>query len=1018
MGNIIDKLNRVNVITTTFKQNVVGDEITNISLSSAVEQFIQAQQDIKQALYEKNVDPNVPLSGIAEQIQRIETGGGSASGDTYIFVPSTQLFKCVNVDDGGAIPSAWNIQVSNIQVNQGSTPAGLNSVYDMVNKYQTGINRSWVNSPYVIDFDSSNNRWVIRENDNVIAAASAEGVSTQDGSVANPIFWDGQEVQQDQNRMNTNEFTMYFTQTDSYDEEKHGYADLTFYVRLSAGVEYKFGGKFQSQQYEYLYLYDSQNNQVAYGQYNPYDDEYDWDMIYHDSDFINAVVEAYPEAAEYADDPEGNWEQWNGYATSYIDNYLNNKTINNVNYDVTFTYTPQTTGLFKLKLHNDSAYVYGDQSYTQTGECGISPAPLLSEAPPVQPWLFNTWTIIDTTNYNPSYNPILSSNLYQGRSATGIKLWSGNQCILSGNTYIFDSKITNNLPWSSVRPVIGNIYTADGLMQIDYIYTRSEEGPLTFTATQNGSSVKLRMIGGDGNSWLNQKDLYYRKGKSGEWIKYPSMEYTINLNEGQCVQFWNKNNLWNNSNNSARFELEGTIKASGDIQSLLNYVDYVPEWGFNNAFYYQENLIQAPALTAIRIGQSGYSSMFSECHSLKRVFKFEAQTITTQSCFRMFYQCSSLQQFPQIKITRMNGKNACAQMFSYCNSLKRISNLPCRKLTQYCYSNMFAYCSSLQETPELPAINGAPNCYEQMFIQCTNLKKVNKIYMQNFGYCCLKQMFYNCTSLTTVQPINIVSFNVSYNGTITNCFDYTFQNCNSLTGITINMNPKIKQLPNTAFYCTFQNCSSLSSINMDLSNIQRFESDSCRNMFAGCQSIIQCPISFTTAYVKDYSFQNMFSGCSNMTTCPSSLTFTFTGDGWYAAAYMFSGTKITTPPQLNFNSFPNTSCQGMFKNCSQLTAIPLIDTGWMDTCNEMFMNCTSLSSVYIKIDEKGSTCANDMFNGCTNLKSISAILPDWNGFSNWVANVGLNGTFYKSSNLSQEYGDSYIPNGWTVYDLD
>lgn len=1008
MGNIIEKLNRVNVITTTFKQNVTGDESTEISLSSAVNQFVQAQQNIKTALAAKNVNPNVPLSGIANQIQQIES-------ESYTFVPSTQLFKCVNVDDGGAIPSAWNIQVSNIQVNQGSTPIGLNAVYDMVNKYQSGINRSWTNSPYVIDFDSSNNRWVIRENDNVIAAASAEGVSTQDGSVANPIFWDGQDVQQDQNRMNTNTFNMYFTQTDSSDEEKHGYADLTFYVRLSAGVEYTFGGKMQDIYYQYLYLYDSQNNQVAYGQYNAQSEEYDWDMIYYDEEFKDQVIEAYPEAAEYADNREES-EEWLNYATSYIDNYLNNKTINNVSYYVTFKYTPQTTGLFKLKLHNDEAYVYGDQSYTQTGECGVSPAPLLSEAPPVQPWLFNTWTIIDTTNYDSSHNPILSSNLYQGRPATGIKLWSGNQCILSGITYVFDPNITNNLPWSSVRPTIGDIYTADGLMKIDYIYTRSEEGPLTFTAVQNNSSVKLSIYTGDSNNWLNQKDLYYRKGRSGEWIKYPSMDYTINLSEGQSVQFWNKNNLWNHYQNYARFILEGKIKASGDIQSLLNYIDYVPEYGFYMVFNYQTNLIQAPALTATRIEQHGYRAMFQQCSSLKRVFKFEAQIINTQSCASMFYECGSLQQFPQIKIIKMNGEQNCISMFLRCSSLKRISTLPCRKLTSRCYEDMFFECTSLQETPELPAINGGLQCYYRMFHGCTSLRKVNKIYMQNFNRSSCNEMFKGCTSLTTVQPINITSF-ISWNNNFGNCFYSMFQDCTSLTGMTFNINPKIKQLYTNTFNYTFYGCTSLSSINIDLSNIQRFDDSSCARMFEGCQSIVQCPINFAeSAIIKDYGLNKMFSSCSNMITCPSSLTFSFDGST-SECSYMFSGTKITTPPQLNFEEFPYTSCQGMFQDCHQLTAIPLIDTGWMDTCNNMFRNCTSLTQVYIKIDSKGGTCANEMFYGCTNLKSISAILPDWNGFNNWVTNVGLNGKFYKSSNLSQEYGTSKIPEGWTVQDL-
>ena len=56
-----------------------------------------------------------------------------------------------------------------------------------------------------------------------------------------------------------------------------------------------------------------------------------------------------------------------------------------------------------------------------------------------------------------------------------------------------------------------------------------------------------------------------------------------------------------------------------------------------------------------------------------------------------------------------------------------------------------------------------------------------------------------------------------------------------------------------------------------------------------------------------------------------------------------------------------------------------------------------------------------MFLNCTNLSEISVAFNEWNDNTSWwVANVAPTGTFICPKALALEYGESRIPEGWTV----
>lgn len=115
-------------------------------------------------------------------------------------------------------------------------------------------------------------------------------------------------------------------------------------------------------------------------------------------------------------------------------------------------------------------------------------------------------------------------------------------------------------------------------------------------------------------------------------------------------------------------------------------------------------------------------------------------------------------------------------------------------------------------------------------------------------------------------------------------------------------------------------------------------------------------------------------------------------------------------------------CYGnMFANCASLTTAPeLPATTLADSCYySMFHRCTNLvNAPELHATTLVNTCYTSMFNGCTNLNYIKMLATDIsaiNCLSTWVKGVPTTGTFVKNPDATWEvYGDSGIPNGWTV----
>ena len=138
---------------------------------------------------------------------------------------------------------------------------------------------------------------------------------------------------------------------------------------------------------------------------------------------------------------------------------------------------------------------------------------------------------------------------------------------------------------------------------------------------------------------------------------------------------------------------------------------------------------------------------------------------------------------------------------------------------------------------------------------------------------------------------------------------------------------------------------------------------------------------------------------------------------------MFSGcTGLTSAPELPATTLANYCYRSMFQDCTGRTSAPeLPATTLASNCyRAMFSGCTGLTSApELPATTLASNCYGSMFLDCTHLSLIKVHFIAWGAQTNsWVSGVESTGTFYKPTTLTEEYGTSKIPTGWTVVNIE
>ena len=221
------------------------------------------------------------------------------------------------------------------------------------------------------------------------------------------------------------------------------------------------------------------------------------------------------------------------------------------------------------------------------------------------------------------------------------------------------------------------------------------------------------------------------------------------------------------------FVMTGQIYAYGNIMSLLNFSDTLPNFAFLRLFNECTALTSAPELPATKLGEACYYGMFYGCTTLETVHELPATKLKYMCYYGMFQGCTSLTAAPTILPATTLAEKCYYGMFYGCSSLTQAPVLPATTLVKNCYYAMFSGCTSLTTAPELPATTLADYCYYQMFYGCTSLTTTPALPATTLVTYCYAGMFVNCTSLTTAPELNATLLDID-------CYNSMFNGCTKL----------------------------------------------------------------------------------------------------------------------------------------------------------------------------------------------------------------------------------------------
>lgn len=116
------------------------------------------------------------------------------------------------------------------------------------------------------------------------------------------------------------------------------------------------------------------------------------------------------------------------------------------------------------------------------------------------------------------------------------------------------------------------------------------------------------------------------------------------------------------------FVMTGSIAASGNIMSLLNFSTTLPDYAFYGLFKRCTALTQAPSLPATTLATSCYFKMFSDCYSLTQAPELPATTLEPHCYAFMFTNCSKLNYVKAMFITNQRLGTYLQQWLDYVSS--------------------------------------------------------------------------------------------------------------------------------------------------------------------------------------------------------------------------------------------------------------------------------------------------------------------------------------------------------------
>ena len=446
--------------------------------------------------------------------------------------------------------------------------------------------------------------------------------------------------------------------------------------------------------------------------------------------------------------------------------------------------------------------------------------------------------------------------------------------------------------------------------------------PLTFKATQDGSTVKLTKYGSPTGDFQTSRD------GGNTWTDY-TIDSAITLNTGDEVAFRAKANRTSGQSDTVffAFKMTGKIEAWHNAMSLYRTNDFatyntVLRYAFSKMFWGCTSLTKAPALPATTLAQRCYMYMFYGCQSLTKAPELPATTLANDCYVYMFGGCGSLNEVR----CNMPSSYSSSQISSY--AMDWLSNV---SSTGTFYTNADAKWPS--------GTSGIP----------TGWNRVNEEAKDDIT----KPLTFKATqdgSSVRLTKMNSVydSFQTSRDGGKT-WTDYTID-----SAITLNTGDEV------AFRAKYDRTSGQSR-----NNVFYFKMTGKIEAWHNVMSLYRTSDFATYESVVGYAFDHLFWNCSSLVKAPVLPATTLAG---YCYSHMFLGTSLTKAPVLPATTLAGYCYYYMFCDCQSLTKAPELPATTLSTnCYEgMFSGCQSLKEVRISATTTATNALKDW------LKDVSA----------------------------------------------
>ena len=512
---------------------------------------------------------------------------------------------------------------------------------------------------------------------------------------------------------------------------------------------------------------------------------------------------------------------------------------------------------------------------------------------------------------------------------------------------------------------------------------------------------------------VNENKKYWYKVNNGEWIEFNvrnwnGVDNAHDLKKGDKVyikgdaQNMNTNEYCYIRVNRNEIYMPKKIQVSGDLSSLYDFSDTIPEYGFNRFF---------------------------STNNEYTILTFK--DLTFGSLTKLSPYC-------------------CYQMFIGNIAIKRAPELQATTLAAHCYDNMFGGCRTLNYVKAMFTDISAEGCLSDWLYNVspvgTFVKNVEATYDNASANIPTDWTIINsdepepqpvphddylCFTSTGDSTVKLTQQGNPYDGSDLKTIQYKLNDNDwqdwDLNEISLSDGDKmylrgdailLSESRNTYKKFVMTGSISASGNIMSLIDYSKLHPYEFCMLFSGCTALTQAP-TLPATQLAEYCYYMMFNGCTSLTAAPELPATTLAESCYY---YMFFNcTSLTTAPELPATTLANSCYGSMFYNCTSLTTAPALPaTTLADHCYyEMFLNCTSLTTAPdLNAPELSSSCYSRMFNGCTNLNYVKALfntIPSSAYTSDWLSGVSTTGTFVKNSKANwQLTGVSGIPAGWTI----